>query len=589
MKMPDTAEVAMKPMISRIWIVPVVAALIGLWMTYKYIDDQGVIITISMPSAQGITAGKTLIKTRSVPIGMVTEVRLAENLERVIVAAEIEKSYLHLLKTNSLIWSVQPRIDQSGISGLSTILSGSYFELQPGSSDTTSYQFELLEVPPLLSQNVPGQRYQLYSNTAEVLSVGSPIMFKGYNVGSIEKADFDWKTETMHYQAFIADPYSNLVTENTLFWVESGVELDLSADGINFKTGGLSKLLSGGIAFGIPDREPKGEIAKDGHHFNLGSSYKESLEERYNDFEYYVVTLDQSVRGLRPGAPVEYRGVRVGTVVEVPAILGKPRFIANRGKLIPVLIKIEFTRIYHVAGAAREYWTDNIEQWIKDGLRMSLQTGSLLTGGLFLEIDFYPDRKIDQLKTMSKYKVIPGTSSRGLSQLTAQVSEFLDKLNKLDIDNTLSNIDSTLTNVTQLAQKTGALVQQTNSLNIPAEINQSLKELQSTLKDFQSDSPLYADIQRSLRSIEELSKGFQQDAPIYNDIRQSLKAIEQLGKDFQNGAPVYTDIRRSLKAIEQLSNELQPFAKSLNEHPNILIFDKSPKDDVQPQRGLSNE
>jgi len=588
----ESAVVEKKHGISRIWIVPIVAALIGLWMIYQYLNDRGVMITISMPNAAGITAGKTPIKTRSVPIGMITEVRLADNLDQVIVSAEIEKAYLDLLKDDTLIWAVQPRIDESGISGLNTILSGIYFELQAGSSDTKAKHFELLPAPPLVSQNVEGRRFQLYSNTAEVLRVGAPIVFKGFKVGSIEKAKFDWYSETMYYQIFIEAPNYNLVTENSLFWVESGIELDLSADGINFKTGSLTKLLGGAITFGRPEREPKGDVAAEGQNFTLSSSYKAGLEERFEDFQYYLVTLDQSVRGLRPGAPVEYRGVRIGTVVEVPALLdrdGTPHFMTSDNKLIHVLIKIEFARIYHEAGVAREFWESNIDQWIKDGLRMTLQTGNLLTGGLYLAVDFYPDEKTEYRETISNYRVIPGTSSGGISQLTAQMSDFLTKLNNLNVEKTLTTIDATLDNYARLADRADTLVKYARSENIPSEVNQSLKELQKTLKDFQRDSPLYSGVQQSLNTIEELGRSFRQDAPLYEDLRQSLKAVEQLTRDFHNGAPVYEDIRRSLQAIEQISNELQPFTRSLNEHPNILIFDKSPADDVQPQRGSINE
>ena len=538
-----SAVIAKKRGISRIWIVPFIAVLIGIWMIYKYIDEQGVIVSISMANAEGVSPGKTLIKTRSVPIGIVTEVRLAEKLDRVIVEAEIEKPYVNLLKNDSLIWAVQPRIDESGISGLNTILSGIYFELQPGVGDTASYQFDLLDTPPLISQYVAGRRYHLYSKNAEVLDVGAPVIFKGVKVGSIEKANFDWLSETMYYQIFIEQPNYSLVTENTLFWVESGVELDLSADGISFKTGSLAKLFRGGITFGIPDREPRGEIAEAGQRFILSASFKESLEERYNDFEYYVVALDQSIRGLSAGAPVEYRGVRVGTVVEAPAILeqeGKPYFFTDDRKQIAVLIKIEFGRIFRDTKASRAFWMSSIDGWIKAGLRLSLQTGNLLTGGLFLEFDFYPNEKSDHPETIANYKVLPSISG-GFAQLTAQVSDFMVKLNSLKIEQTLVNVDDTLSRLSELGEKIETLVQYTNEQNIPDEINNSLRELQATLKDF------------------------------------------------QNGAPVYADIRQSLKAIEQLSKELQPFSKSLNEQPSILIFDKSPEPDVQPQKGISDE
>jgi len=561
-------EIRKKRGLSRIWLIPIIAALIGVWMIYKYLDEQGTMITIAMPNAEGITAGKTLIKTRSVSIGVVKQVNLADNLEQVIVTAEIEKRYLKLLKTDSSIWAIQPRIDKTGISGLGTILSGTYLELQPGSSEEAANHFELLETPPFISRHVKGRRFQLHGKNAEVLQVGAPVTYNGVTVGSIEEINFDWYSETMRYQIFVEEPNYNLVTNNTLFWINSGVELDLSADGINFKTGSLSQLLAGGIAFGRPAREPKGKVAEDGHRFILSGSYKESLDERYDEFEYYAAIFDESVRGLRPGAPVEFRGVRIGTVVEVPAIIGrndKSHFMTSNDKRIPVLIKIEFQRIYRDAEQSRSFWTDNLDQWLKDGLRISLQTGNLLTGGLFLEVGFFPDEETPPTETLANYKVIPTTSSGGLSQLSAQISDFLNKLNSLNIQQTLTSIDKTLLQFSQLAEKTTSLVDDATKREIPAEIDTSLRELQATLKDFQRDGPLYSDIQKS------------------------LKSLEQLSHDFQNGAPVYNDMRRALQSMEQLSKELQPFSKSLNEHPSILIFDKSPTDDVKPLRGNSNE
>ena len=195
-----------------------------------------------------------------------------------------------------------------------------------------------------------------------------------------------------------------------------------------------------------------------------------------------------------------------------------------------------------------------------------MQTGNLLTGGLFLEFEFFPDKTpVEALEIIAGYKILPGTSAGGLSQLSAQMSEFLNKLNSLELTQTLASVDNTLDGYTQLAKEAEQLVTQTKSQNLPDELNRSLKELQSTLKDFQ------------------------RDAPIFVEIKQSLDAIEKMGGDFQQGSPIYSDIRQTLIAIEQLSKELQPFSKSLNEHPSILIFDKSPQQDVQPKQGLNNE
>ena len=279
-------------------------------------------------------------------------------------------------------------------------------------------------------------------------------------------------------------------------------------------------------------------------------------------------------------------------MVEVPAIIeqnDKPHFMTNSDSRIPVLLKIEFQRIYHNTELARSFWTENLEKWVEDGLKVALKTGNLLTGGLFLEIGFFPDEETAPIEMLANYKVIPITSSGGLSQLSAQMSDFLNKLNNLNIEQTLAGIDKTLLQFEQLALKTETLVNDTKNQNIPNEINASLRELQTTLRDFQRDGPVYADIQKSMRSIEQLGKDFQNDAPLYEDIRSALQSVEQLSSDFQNGAPAYNDMRRALQSIEQLSKELQPFSKSLNEQLSILIFDKTPNTDVLPLRGTSNE
>ena len=346
--MSETANIKKEPVISAIWIIPVIALLVGAWMLYQYQANKGATIYISMPHAEGIIAGKTEIKVRSVKIGQVDHVRLSDTKNSVIARAQIDKHYDSLLTEDANIWVVKPRIDETGISGMSTLLSGVYLEFAPGESTKTKEHFELQDEPALIGKDVKGGRFTLLSFDAEVMDVGTGIFFKNYKIGQVETATFDWKNQAMKYSIFINEPYQNLITLNSIFWVNSGVEIDLSADGINVKTGSISRLLKGGISVALPDQQSPGDYAQEGHNFSLSNSYKDALEERFYDFDYYLIEFEQSIRGLRAGAPVEYRGMRVGTVVEAPAnviIDGKPAHFRTDSTAVPALIKIEYGRI----------------------------------------------------------------------------------------------------------------------------------------------------------------------------------------------------------------------------------------------------
>ncbi|HBW98707.1 MAG TPA: mammalian cell entry protein, partial [Pseudoalteromonas sp.] len=330
--MTETANVTTKPKISAIWIIPLIALLVGIWMLYQYQANVGPTIYIKMPHAEGIIAGKTEIKVRSVKIGQIDAIRLSDSQDSVIARAQIDKNYNELLTDDAKIWVVKPRIDETGISGMSTLLSGVYLEFSPGESKKLKERFVLQDEPALIGKDVKGGRFQLLSYNAEVLEVSTGIFFKNYKIGQIETATFDWKNQAMKYGIFINEPYQNLITLNSIFWVNAGIEIDLSADGINISTGSLSKLLKGGISVGLPEQQAPGDLAQDGHNFSLSQSYKEALEERFYDFDYYIIDFEQSIRGLRPGAPVEYRGTRIGTVVEAPAnviVNGKPAHFKN--------------------------------------------------------------------------------------------------------------------------------------------------------------------------------------------------------------------------------------------------------------------
>ncbi|MBE0365969.1 paraquat-inducible protein B [Pseudoalteromonas ulvae UL12] len=549
--MTQSAEIKQTERFSFVWLLPLVTVFIGIWMLYKYQVDQGETIFIKMPSAEGITNGKTEIKVRSVKVGIISHTRLSDDQKGVIARAEIDKNYVHLLNEDAKLWLVKPRIDETGITGMTTLLSGVYIEFLPGESEFTSHHFKLLEDPPLIANDIEGGRIKLLSRDAEVIDVGSSVFYKGYKVGQVETATFDWQEQTMRYGVFLRAPYQNLATLNSVFWIHSGLEVDLNADGISIKTGSLSTMLNGGISFAVPEREKPGEIVKDGHIYSLSQDYKTALEQRYFEHDYYIIEFEQSIRGLKVGAPVEYRGTRVGTVVETPAILvvdGTPAHFMSDNTAVPVMIKIEYRRIYHQAKVAKDFWQNNAQLWIERGLRASLKPGNLLTGAVYVDLDFYPDPDPYQVRNLGNYQVFPSVSS-GLSVLTNQVSETLAKINKLNVEQSLIQLNSAMNEYQQLATDMRAFINTQQTQSIPAEFATSLDKVSTSMTQF--------------------------------DL--TMKQFAKTMADYQQGSPMYHDLNSTIEELKKLTEQLQPLTQSLNEQPNMLIFDKNAPEDLQPR------
>ncbi|MBH0016522.1 intermembrane transport protein PqiB [Pseudoalteromonas sp. NGC95] len=550
--MTETAEITKEPKISAIWIIPAIALLVGMWMLYQYQSNKGPTIFIEMPQAEGIIAGKTEIKVRSVKIGQIDHVRLSDTQDSVIARAQIDKNYNNLLTDDAKIWVVKPRIDETGISGMSTLLSGVYLEFSPGESKELKERFKLQDEPALIGKDVKGGRFKLMSYNAEVLDVSTGIFFKNYKIGQIETATFDWENQAMKYGVFIKEPYQNLITMNSIFWVNAGIEIDLSADGININTGSLSKLLKGGISVGLPEQQAPGEIAQDGHSFSLSQSYKEALEERFYDFDYYLIEFEQSVRGLRTGAPVEYRGMRVGTVVETPAnviIDGKPAHFRNHNTAVPVLIKVEYGRLYHDSASAKEYWQGSLKGWIESGMRASLKPGNLLTGAVYVDFDIYPDAPQAHLGKLVQYDVFPSISS-GITVLADQVSDVLNKVNNLKVEDSLEQMQATFTDYRALANEMRELLSQKDTQNLPGDFNRNFEKMTKSMEQFEV----------------------------------TMRQFDKTMASYQAGSELHHQIQQTLKEFKRLSEGLQPLTRGLNEQPNMLIFDKSLPADPKPRK-----
>ncbi|MEH2920245.1 intermembrane transport protein PqiB [Samsonia erythrinae] len=527
---------------SPVWIVPIVTVLIGAWILFYHFSHQGPQITLVTSNAEGIEAGKTAIKSRSVDVGVVESVVLSNDLHQVEIKARLHDGMDKLLKQDSAFWVVKPQIGREGVSGLGTLLSGAYIELQPGTHKEEKRAFTLLDSPPLASPDAKGIRVILDSDQSGQLNAGDPVLFRGYRVGSVETSEFDPKARKMRYQLFISAPYDGLVTTNVRFWKDSGVAFDMSAQGMRVEMGSLTTLFSGGVSFDVPSGWELGEAATEKAQYRLFDNQRSIQDSLYTEYKEYLLFFSESIRGLQSGAPVEFRGIRLGTVAEAPFFPRNLTQTLDDDYRIPVMIRIEPDRFDKKVGGSFDF-EQHLKQAQSLGLRASLKSANLLTGALYIDLDFYPKEKVDKaLYVVDGYPVLP-TIDGGLSQIQQKLMAVLDKVNNLPLNPMINEATKTL-----------------------ASSQATMREMQKTLA--------------ALNNI--TSSKAMQDLP--QDMQKTLLELNRSMKGFQPGSPAYNKMVADMQRLDQVLRELQPVLRTLNEKSNALIFEASGRQDPQPKR-----
>ena len=496
------AEINQGRKLSGIWIIPILALVLGIYMVVHSYLTEGPSIDIAFKTADGLTAGKTKIKYRNVVMGLVEEVRLNDDLDGVIASVKMERQALPMLREDTRFWVVTARVGLGNISGLDTLLSGAYIQLSPGEGAKDKRNFEALEQPPLTPSGAPGLRVKLTSAAAASVSAGDAVLYNGYKVGRVESMVFEPDDRKAHYALFIDAPYHELVDSQTRFWNVSGISLSAGADGFRLETGSIDTVLLGGVGFGHPPGINNGKPVEHNAEFELFASYQDILKNPYSYGTHYVISFSQSIRGLAAGAPIEFRGIPVGRVervmVKESQEYSRKMGMRGEGDDIPVLIYLEPGRMEMAdVPASVEYLQQNIAAGVGNGLRASLETGSLLTGAKFINIDFFPDAEEASLGEFMEYTTIP-TIETGLGQIEQKLTAVLDKINALPLEDTVSSANGAIATLNQTLDSLHTILESQSTQQLPEELNATLSDLRRTLNGFSPDSEMYQSINSSL-------------------------------------------------------------------------------------------
>lgn len=377
--------------VSSIWVIPVIAALIGGWLVFKSTIEENLFVEVSFKSASGLEAGKTIVKLRNVKVGTVADVKFSSDLSKVIVVMELTGIAEERLTDTTRFWVVRPRIGVGGVSGLDTLLSGAYIEIDPGVGGEITDTFTGLEEPQIYQLGNPGTTYVLSSNSLGSLSRGSPIQFKGIDVGTVTRYVLVEDHSHVEIEIFISAPHDKYINDNTRFWNISGIDIELGAKGVKLGLESLASLVAGGIAFSNHDQSTNIKQAAERTLFKLHDTKERDIKEVLTYGAGMKLYFDNGVSGLSVGAPVEYKGLRLGTVTTVAVEANKD----ETDILTYAIIDIEPERL--PASDLKDHLPEGqkiknvyryFESMIKKGLRAQLK-GNLITGQSLITLDVF--------------------------------------------------------------------------------------------------------------------------------------------------------------------------------------------------------
>jgi paraquat-inducible protein B len=479
-----------------VWLVPLVAVVIGVTLGARSILNRGPTITIYFHNAESIEANKTHIKFKDVDVGIVRRVKLTKDHREVEVTAEMRgnSGIENLLVTDTRFWVVRPRIGAAGVSGLGTLLSGAYIGMDAGRNATEKREFEGLDVQPAITADVPGRQFTLIADDLGSLDIGAPIYLRRVPVGQVLAYSMLPDGRHIRFTIFVTAPYDRFVSTHSRFWHASGVDVDLGAQGLHVQTQSVVSVLAGGIAFqDLPDPDNANPAAPpeapESTQFTLYAQMSDAMKVPDSQGFDYRLLFASSVRGLAVGAPVEYRGLPIGEVTRI-AVDGSGGE-SNPEPKIAVDVRVFPRRLPTINKSGHEDMTQDdqrkrIDPMVRRGFRAQLKSGSLLTGQLYVSLDFVKDAPAAHIDWATKPPTMP-TAAGDLDSLQDTLSSIAKKLDAIPYDQLASDLHKDLTDLDTSLKHVDDLVQHLDTGVVPeakatlADARKAVDDLRKTL------------------------------------------------------------------------------------------------------------
>ena len=489
-----------------VWVVPLIAILIGSWIAIKSFLDKGPTVTITFTTAEGIEAGKTKVKYKDVDVGVVKNVTLSPDATHVIVIAQLMKEFEPYLLDDARFWLVQARISGGTVTGLGTLLSGSYIGADIGRSGKPRRDFVGLKQQPAFTSDVPGRLFMLHSDNLGSIDIGSPVFFRRLQAGQVTRYELDDDGKGVAIEVFINSPYDKFVTGNTRFWQASGLDVKLDPTGIRIDTQSIVSILIGGLAFETPIESADQAPAAANVAFRLFPTRNAALKNPEVEVIKWVLVFNESVRGLTVGAPVDFRGIEFGSVTAIRADWSETGRLANivvEAEIYPARLRAHEDKPV-VGNDQQQQHGTFVDDLITSGLRAQLRTGNLLTGQLYIAMDFFPNApkiKWDSRQAVLRIPTMPSSQS----ELQSSIASIAAKIEAFPLEQIGVDLRQTLQSATKMTQTATRMMERVDS-EITPEAREAIVEARKAIASAQHvlkpDSPLSQDARDAMHEIQ---------------------------------------------------------------------------------------
>jgi paraquat-inducible protein B len=539
--------------LSMIWIIPLVTVAIGAFLAWHAISLRGPTITISFQTAEGLQAGQSHVKHKDVDMGTVSSIVLSKDLSRVIVTVDMNANAAPLLNTNAQFWVVKPRFFAGSISGLDTLLSGSYIELSPsGTGGEAQRDFVGLEDPPVLQSDTPGTNFLLRAPRIGSIQLGSPLFFRDLPVGEVLGWDVGDMAQNVTIHAFVRKPFDQYVHNNSRFWNASGVSVKLSGTGVQVQLESLKAVILGGIAFDTPPVEndkatdPKLR-SPEGHTFPLYPDKDAADSATFGRKVPLVSYFDGSVAGLESGADVTLHGLKIGTITGVSLEYDG----ATDKVMVPVHYTVEPERIAKAPLGQLDDMEATIGALVKRGLRAKLESASLLTGQKQVALDFVPDAPPAPFGVDGNSYVVPVVPDGG-GDIMSSASAIMAKLQAFPFDQIGKDLDSTLKGASNIANG--------------QQLKDAIQALQDTLVTAQrAVKQIDAGIEPTMKKLPEITNSLQ------DTLNKANRLVGSVDTGYGAGSDFHRTLERMLEQLSDTARSVRVLADLLSRHPEALI------------------
>lgn len=497
-----------------VWILPLLVIAIGGFVVIQQKLSEGPSIDISFLDADGLEANKTKVRYKNVEIGDVTNLHVSKDRKNVVVTARMHRDASNYLVDDTRFWVVRPRVTGGGVSGLGTLVSGSYISVDVGRSAIERREFAGLEIPPIVTSYLPGQEFILHTDDIGSLSVGATVFYRHMTAGQVVAYSLDPGGASVTIKIFVNKPFDSFVTASTRFWQASGIDMSIDSDGVKLRTESLSSILEGGIAFQVPpNAELSASVVADTA-FDLYSDRERAMRQSNSEIRTFVMYFGGSLRGLSVGAPVDLRGITIGEVkalsVEYAPDAGTLRFPVEVD-LFPQRIRGRSHHNDHPLAAdepSENASRELVDSLVAHGMRAEIKTGNLLTGQKYVAMDFHNEVKPDHVGWNAHPAVFP-TTSGALDEIQDSVGSIAKKLDKIPFEQITARLLHTMTTLDETLTSVNRLVTQIDGTIAP-EISATLQEAQGAMKNAKNvlaqDAPLQSDLSATLLQLSRAAK-----------------------------------------------------------------------------------